>query len=143
MFVENKDAILMMRSVYTICVSHYVTLCHTHIVTRFIYASLSVLNPKSVYARLRVSEGRCEARRGEASIGRSCASCDDGGGGGYARERSVVVDANDRVGENGDDDDDDDDAEDDEDEGEGDEDGDGGSRDARRGRAWERCCVRR
>ena len=54
MFVENKDAILMMRSVYTICVSHYVTLCHTHIVTRFIYASLSVLNPKSVYARLRV-----------------------------------------------------------------------------------------
>ncbi len=117
---------------------------HTHSYTIRIYASLSVLNPKSVYARLRVSEGRCEARRGEASIGRSCASCDDGGGGGgYARERSVVVDANDRVGENGDDDDDDDDAEDDEDDGEGDEDGDGGSRDARRGRAWERCCVRR
>lgn len=119
---------------------------HTHSYTIRIYASLSVLNPKSVYARLRVSEGRCEARRGEASIGRSCASCDDGGGGGgNARERSVVVDANDRVGENGDDDDDDDDAEDDEDDddGEGDEDGDGGSRDARRGRAWERCCVRR
>ena len=93
---------------------------------------------------MRVCASRREgARRGEASIGRSCASCDDGGGGGYARERSVVVDANDRVGENGDDDDDDDDAEDDEDEGEGDEDGDGGSRDARRGRAWERCCVRR
>ena len=51
-----------------------VTLCHTHIVTRFVYASLSVLNPKSVYARLRVSEGRCEARRGEArrqSVGRA------------------------------------------------------------------------
>ena len=90
---------------------------------------------------MRVCASRREgARRGEASVGRSCASCDDDdGGGGNARERSVVVDANDRVGENGDDDD----AEDDEDDGEGDEDGDGGSRDARRGRAWERCCVRR